>query len=107
MGSRWGGGGEEPGGAGSRYTCHAWRVLDTLNGQRPKSLRALHQMYRAVPDGAFLEFVFSHGGDQIVLDATECRQSEPDILQLHAIPSATSDGLQGGGEEPAAPAPAP
>jgi len=89
------------------YTCHAWRVLDTLNGQRPKSLRALHQMYRAVPDGAFLEFVFSHGGDQIVLDATECRQSEPDILQLHAIPSATSDGLQGGGEEPAAPAPAP
>lgn len=70
----------------------SWRVLDTLNGQRICSLRALHDAYR-LHTGEFFEFSFSHGGDAIVLAAEQCRQSEPAILKMHAIPSIASKGI--------------
>ena len=40
--------------------------------------------------GEFLEFVFSHGGDKIVLDAADCRAKEAEMLTMHAIPSIAS-----------------
>lgn len=75
------------------YAASVWRVLDTLNGQRPANLRELHKMYATFDSGPFLEFVFSHGGERIVLDVEECRKSEADILKMHAIPSIASEGL--------------
>lgn len=73
-------------------------------------------MYQSF-EGEFLEFTFSvswagggqeggyqqklshfptinqHGGDKIVLDAEQCRQTEAEILGMHAIPAITSKGL--------------
>ena len=72
----------------SSICAHA-RVLDTLNGQPVPSLHALAKM-AAEYDGEFFEFVFSHGGDKIVLDAKQCRESEPEILRMHAIPAIAS-----------------
>ena len=74
------------------YKNPTWWALDTLNGERIHSLRALYEAYMRF-DGEFLEFLFSHGGDAIVLDAAQCRQSEADILRMHAIPSIVSKGL--------------
>ena len=77
------------------YTMGAWRVLDTLNDEKICSLRALHAAYTHYA-GEFFEFVFSHGGDRIMLDAAQCRQSEAEILKMHAIPSIASKGVIGG-----------
>ena len=71
------------------YATRLWSVLDTLNGEKVRDLRALHAAYQAC-DGEFLEFVFSHGGDKIVLDAAECHRVEADMLRMHAIPSIAS-----------------
>ena len=71
----------------------AWQqVLDTLNGSKIRSLRALHTAYTQYT-GEFFEFSFSHGGDGIVLDAAQCRQSEAEILRMHAIPSIASKAV--------------
>ena len=77
------------------YTMGAWRVLDTLNDAKIRSLRSLHAAYTH-HSGEFFEFVFSHGGDRIMLDAAQCRQSEAEILKMHAIPSIASKGVIGG-----------
>ncbi len=74
------------------YSAPIWRVLEALNGTRMRSLRQLLAAYDAF-DGEFLEFDFSHGGHQIVLDAKRCRDSAAEILAMHAIPSSASKGL--------------
>jgi len=74
------------------YSMSSWKVLETLNGQRVRSLRALHAAY-TTHAGQFFEFVFSHGGDAIVLDAAECRASEAELLRMHAIPAIASKGV--------------
>ena len=80
------------------YNERLWRVLDTLNGQPVPSLRDLARM-AAEYDGEFFEFVFSHGGDKIVLDAQQCREIEPEILRMHAIPAIASKNVIGARQE--------
>ena len=79
------------------YNERMWRVLATLNGVPVPSLRALARM-AAEYEGEFYEFVFSHVGDKIVLDAKQCRETEPEILRMHAIPAIASKHVIGARE---------
>lgn len=73
--------------------ANKWRVLDRLNGVRVGSLRALYNAYTE-HRGEFFEFTFSHGGDPIVLGVQECRESEPEILRMHAVPAIVSPAVR-------------
>jgi hypothetical protein len=75
-------------------TSTSWRVLDTLNGARIRSLRALHRAYTS-HTGEFFEFAFSTA-DSIMLAADQCRESEAAILKMHAIPAIASEGILSG-----------
>ena len=74
------------------YSTATWRALASLNGERPKGLRQLHEMYKAF-QGEFLEFAFESAREKIVIDARACRESEVELLRMHAIPSPTSVGV--------------
>ena len=73
--------------------ANKWRVLDRLNGVRVGSLRALYHAY-AEHRGEFFEFTFSHGGDSVVLGVQECRESEAEILRMHAVPAIVSPAVR-------------
>ena len=72
-------------------TPNCVEMLDMLNGQRIRSLRALHHAYMSYT-GEFFEFTFSTA-DGIVLAAEQCRESEAAILKMHAIPAIASEGI--------------
>ena len=102
----------------------SWRKLDTLNGITVRNMAHLHNMYcdarssvaedmsrgaaanGGSDDPAFLQFVF-RDKSRIVLETTDCVASEAEILGLHGIPKAVSDGIlkrteaeRRGGEQP-------
>ena len=75
------------------YETNKWAVLGAVNGERVRSLRGLYRAYTEYA-GEFFEFKFSHGGEGVVLGAKECRESEADILRMHAVPAIVSPAVR-------------
>ena len=79
------------------YEVNKWGVLGALNGERVRSLRGLYRAYTEYM-GEFFEFKFSHGGEGyvegVVLGAKECRESEAEILRMHAVPAIVSPAVR-------------
>lgn len=75
------------------YESRRWAVLGAVNGERVRSLRALYRAYKQ-HTGEFFEFTFSHGSEGVVLGAQECRESEAEILRMHAVPAIVSPAVR-------------
>ena len=87
-----------------------WRKLETLNGAKLQSMAHLYNMYldacESVEQGPsdeserkgeevnteFLQFIF-RDKSRIVLETADCLASEKEVLELHGIPKAVSNGV--------------
>ena len=56
------------------YNGRAWRVLESLNGEKITTMEQLCELYTA-NSSEFLRFSFSQEGDKIVLEARRHGQS--------------------------------
>ena len=74
------------------YNGRAWRVLESLNGEKVTTMEQLCEMYTS-NSSEFLRFAFSQEGDKIVLEARKCREIEASLMRTHAISSITSKNL--------------